>query len=161
MPVARSLPAGLIFAALAACGPSDKLPAGFPKDWKAPGWHYAAGPEFANIVFRARSGEDSFYGMCADSPVFVVRLRDDPPKGSDFVLTVDARQWRVPVHRGEHGAAMIVDAPPLVDRLASARGSIRFSGVREAGLALPPSPLVARMVRDCRALVARRRITPA
>jgi len=139
-------------ALLSACSPGQRASDKVDPRWFDPGWHFSPSPDRPAALFRVGDKSRTFFiGMCDLVPRFSLYNGDYGLNVESFTLTIDDRSWQRAAYRGEHGRGLTIDDAAFADVFAQAKRRIVFRTDDGWTREIRPSPLIARMVAECRA----------
>ncbi|MDO7843740.1 hypothetical protein [Sphingomonas immobilis] len=147
----------LVASVIGGCARSEEKPTVDP-DWRRAGWHYnfPADENRGGALYRfADNSDDFFIAMCGPLPSFGFH-HHAAPASKTFTVEIDDHRWELPRSAGPDDNGLGIFEPSFADRFASAKRHIVYH-IGSRSIAIPASPLIAKLVATCRARNPQRR----
>ncbi|MEI5687777.1 hypothetical protein [Sphingomonas kyungheensis] len=128
-------------------GHDPKPPA---SDWQKAGWHYRFDDdkEIGAAMYRFQDNSQQYFmALCDIKPLFHLVYGKVPIESTTFQLQVD--QSRFSFRRYDGAGLMVID-PAVADAFARSKKNITFSVGPSYLVRIPPSPLIAKLIKACR-----------
>lgn len=139
---------------LAACSQSGEKSESGVAPWQRAGWHY----NFENnddrgaAIYRfGDNSKDYFLALCDRIPIFFLKYREYDRAATSFAVDIDNRSWSFKIDHDAHSDALTIEDGRFGDYFAGAKRRIAYRVGKEWVAEIPPSPLLARFVAQCRA----------
>ena len=123
------------------------------REWLQAGWHYRfdANEDRGAAIYRFGSNLSSYFlALCDRKPMLILSYEGRLPPSDTFLLIVDSRAWRFPIDRSGHIGGFLIDNDTVADLLMHAPHTIIFSLGEKWTMHVPPSPLLGRLITECR-----------
>jgi len=123
------------------------------REWSQAGWHYRfdANQDRGTAIYRFDSNSNSYFlALCDRKPMLILSYEGRLPPSDTFLIIVDSRAWRFPIDRRGHMGGLLIDDDAVADLLMHAPHTIIFSVGEKWTMHMPPSPLLGRLITECR-----------
>jgi hypothetical protein len=153
MPSIRRILVLLTAAALAACSQSGEKRQSNDSLWQRAGWHYnfEENDDRGAVIYRfGDNSKDYFIALCDRVPTFALEHHGYDPHATSFSIDIDRRSWTLPKYRDEHSNALTIQGAQFANYFADAKYRISYHVGKAWTVEIPPSPLLARLVAECR-----------
>ncbi len=122
-------------------------------EWSQAGWHYRfdANQDRGAAIYRfGRNSSSYFIALCDRKPILILSYEGRLPPSDIFSFVVDSRVWRFPIDRSGDVGGLLIDDDAVANLLTHAPQAITFSVGRMWTMHVPPSPLLGRLITECR-----------